>query len=81
MKYYEYLAAGLNILGLRTETLARRTEPGVFLYSDRADLVEASAGALNAPINTSGRECARSFDWSARAEELWTFLAGTMDGR
>jgi hypothetical protein len=75
MKYYEYLAAGLRVLGSRTETLAARNEPGVALYRDLDEAVAALDHFFAATdANVAGAEAARRFDWEARTETLLSFI-------
>jgi glycosyltransferase involved in cell wall biosynthesis len=49
MKIFEYLAAGLPVVALETEELARRNTPRVFRYRDDADLNMAFIQALDSP--------------------------------
>jgi teichuronic acid biosynthesis glycosyltransferase TuaH len=75
MKYYEYLAAGLQVVARRTPALAARGEPGTWLYSGTDDGVDAVRQALDSPgENAAGREGARRHDWSAKASELLDFV-------
>jgi teichuronic acid biosynthesis glycosyltransferase TuaH len=75
MKFYEYLAAGLYVVGRSTAPLRARSAPGVFLYDKVEDIhtlmdkiPEASS------INGGGRLEAMRFDWSSRAAELLEFV-------
>ena len=79
MKYYEYLAAGLNVVGTRSAELSRRTAPGVWLYSDNSSAVEALGTALNSVSpNSAGVDHARSFSWAARASDLMSWIEATL---
>lgn len=75
MKFYEYLAAGLYVLGRSTSPLRARSAPGVFLYDspeDIATMVDNIPPASS--INDDGRREAMRFDWSSRAAELLDFV-------
>lgn len=75
MKFYEYLAAGLYVLGRSTSPLRARSAPGVFLY-DNLEHIPALMDEipLGSAINEAGRHEAMRFDWSSRAEELLEFV-------
>lgn len=75
MKYYEYRAAGLNIVGRWTPALASRPGPGVFLYQDPDRAVDAVRAALRAAFVGDARAEAAEMDWSARARTLMAFLS------
>lgn len=80
MKYYEYLAAGLNIVATRTETLAERTGPGVYLYERSGDPVPAMLSALaNYNGNSSGIAYASEYSWKKRSQRLMKFMQETGD--
>lgn len=74
MKYFEYLAAGLRVLGRATPELERRSTPGVVLYRtlEELDVALAQLAALPVP-NLDGPAIAATMDWSARARELLDF--------
>lgn len=73
MKYYEYLAAGLNILATPTPTLlARQQAPGVWFL--QTTVRAAVLAALGAPENEGGIQYARAFGWHSRSAELRSFL-------
>ncbi|BET69387.1 hypothetical protein ASA1KI_43050 [Opitutales bacterium ASA1] len=72
MKIYEYLAAGLPVLARRTEELARRAVPGVFLY-DEGGQDEALERLLHSGWRgdrASLREFAEAHGWDRKAVEL-----------
>lgn len=75
MKYYEYLAAGLCILGRSSPALAGRTTPGVRLYStiDEAIHMAGDLMSLPSPSNDDGIEAAREYGWDRRAQALLEF--------
>jgi teichuronic acid biosynthesis glycosyltransferase TuaH len=76
MKYYEYLAAGLSVVGSSSPTLLSRSAPSVWLYSSSTEAVNALSAALAADSpNTAGQTYAEGFSWSARARELEEFLS------
>jgi glycosyltransferase involved in cell wall biosynthesis len=52
MKIYEYLAAGLPVVALETDELARRNTPRVFRYDGSEALNTALAAALLSPKET-----------------------------
>ncbi|WP_170850677.1 glycosyltransferase [Arthrobacter sp. OV608] len=80
MKYYEYLAAGLNIVATSTETLSERTGPGVHLYEPVGDPVPAMAAALASyDGNSLGKAYAGDFSWSKRSQRLMKFIQETGD--
>ena len=75
MKYYEYLAAGLWVLGRRTDALSGRAAPGVSLYERPAEAVAAlTRFTLLTKRNDDGAATARDFDWGARAQALTEFV-------
>lgn len=74
MKYYEYLAAGLQILARTSPALAARTAPGVVLYSETTSAI-AGARALLLD-HADGVDFAREFSWSGRARQLLEFTEG-----
>lgn len=80
MKYYEYLAAGLNIVATSTETLAQRKGPGVHLYKHLGNPVPAMAAALASyDGNISGKAYANDFSWEKRSQRLMEFIQETGD--
>ena len=82
MKYYEYLAAGLWVLGRRTDALSRRVAPGVILYEHPAEAIAGVARfASLARRNEDGSAAARDFDWGARARALMEFVEEVADRR
>lgn len=74
MKFYEYLAAGLNVVTTLHLTPTQRGAPGVWSVRDDQVDGEALRRAHRAPVNDSGVEVARAMDWSGRARRLGTFL-------
>jgi teichuronic acid biosynthesis glycosyltransferase TuaH len=75
MKYYEYLAAGLFVLGRRTAPLDSRRAGGVQLYDDISEIATlAKSCPTSGRSNDEGRTIAEEFDWAARAEELLDFV-------
>lgn len=75
MKFYEYLASGLYVVGTATPPLVNRHAPGTYLYADPADAVEAMRLALaNSTENATGRDDARLHDWSTKVTQLMGFL-------
>lgn len=74
MKYYEYLAAGLNILATPTSALRTRRAPGVWFTSSTNDSVPATLAAISAPANVAGAEFAAAFSWTSRAKTLRDFV-------
>ncbi|CAN5595122.1 hypothetical protein BH09CHL1_BH09CHL1_11300 [soil metagenome] len=76
MKYYEYLSAGLFVLGKSTPELERRKSAGSFLYHHPSDIPDAVANlqGLQSP-NEDGREIAESMNWRNRAITLLDFAA------
>jgi teichuronic acid biosynthesis glycosyltransferase TuaH len=75
MKFYEYLAAGLYILGRSTDPLRRRAAPGVFLYESEAEiqsLVKQIPGADQ--YNSDGQLRSLEYDWAERAKDLLKFV-------
>jgi hypothetical protein len=75
MKYYEYLASGLWVLGSHTPTLEKRSSPGVALYRSKHEAVDSLRSYLDkSRRNTEGVDHARSFGWGDRARVLEEFL-------
>lgn len=76
MKYYEYLAAGLQVIGSRTNELSKRSAPGVHLWDGERSVIDCSSAALHGESpNLRGVSFAAEFDWTARAEKLLEFCA------
>jgi len=76
MKYFEYLAAGLSVVGRKTSGIADRETPNVWLYeSDRA-AVTVLAEALHSPgeLRDAGRAAAANQSWVAKASDLLEFI-------
>jgi len=74
MKFYEYLAAELFILGKKTIELGARSAAGVYLYDRIFDIEDCIASIDNERhTNTSGAQVAVTYDWSARAQRLLQF--------
>jgi hypothetical protein len=77
MKLFEYLAAGLYVLGSEFSRSGMGGLPGVTLTRD----VPAAAATLRRAVregstNSEGRELASHEDWAAKARTLERFLAG-----
>jgi teichuronic acid biosynthesis glycosyltransferase TuaH len=76
MKYYEYLASGLAVVASSSETLKRRSAPGVWLY-DRAETAIYAMGealAMTRESSAEGALYAKKFGWASRADELMHFV-------
>jgi teichuronic acid biosynthesis glycosyltransferase TuaH len=75
MKLYEYLAAGLSVVGSRTETLSCINAPGVFLYDSVSEAADMYGSAVRlVSVNEPGRTLASKRDWSANTRLLLTFV-------
>ena len=75
MKIYEYAAAGLPVLASRTDELARRDLPFVFLY-ERHEQLAPMADALmatHAEKSRAARQSAAAMSWHSRLDEILTF--------
>jgi teichuronic acid biosynthesis glycosyltransferase TuaH len=77
MKYFEYLAAGLFIVGRVTTELRRRDAPGVYLYEGHTSIVAAVRAAMvSSKPNIAGARVAAGHDWVKKAERLERFVLG-----
>lgn len=77
MKYFEYLAASLSIVGRGTSELAARNAPGVHLYESVAGAMQAAVDARDdVKPNAEGQALAARHDWPLKAERLAEFLRG-----
>ncbi len=76
MKFYEYLAAGLNVVTTMPLSDAQRVTPGVWSAADEQVGGDALRLAHGADRNEAGIELARSMDWSERATRLADFVGG-----
>ena len=74
MKFYEYLAAGLNIVSTLPLSPEQQVAPGAFVVADDQDAGASLAMAHQAAVNTPGIELARLLDWSERARLLVDFI-------
>ncbi|MGH2549996.1 MAG: glycosyltransferase family protein, partial [Thermomicrobiales bacterium] len=76
MKYYEYLSAGLFVLGKSTPELERRRFSGSILYHQHDDIPDAAAAikTLQSP-NNDGRAVAQEMNWRSRAMTLLEFAS------
>lgn len=74
MKIYEYLAAGLPVVALETDELARRNTSGVFTYRDKADLIAIFARALGA---ARGNHVDETFSWPVIARRVLEFATAS----
>jgi teichuronic acid biosynthesis glycosyltransferase TuaH len=79
MKLYEYLAAGLQIVGGNVSQLSAENAPGLHHYSSPADAGRQFRHALTLPVNDAGRARAASEDWSRKADRLASLLATPRD--
>ncbi|WP_162138946.1 glycosyltransferase family protein [Gryllotalpicola ginsengisoli] len=76
MKFYEYLASGLSVVGTSTPVLERRSAPGVHLYADHSQMLSAFDRALASPIpNVAGRTAAEAEGWHRKAELLMAHVS------
>lgn len=74
MKYYEYLAAGLFVVGKSTPSLQERRAPGVWLYDAIDGIREIfRANEFNKSLNLEGKDYSANYDWSRRADDLLNF--------
>ena len=81
MKYFEYLAAELYVVGKATPALMNRNAPGASLYSEFDGSVDAIRSALAQPnSNWEGRRFAEGQDWSHKAALLLQFVQETAIG-
>ncbi|QOV98105.1 glycosyltransferase family protein [Rhodococcus pyridinivorans] len=82
MKFYEYLASGLYVVGTHTDELGRREAPGVYLWGDSIDSIErAASDALSAgAYNEAGIDYAQQYDWKFRTESLIRFCSEIRNG-
>lgn len=76
MKFYEYLAAGLNVVTTMPLSDSQRGAPGVWSVADEQVGGDALRLAHGADRNAAGVELARSMDWSERAARLADFVGG-----
>lgn len=77
MKYYEYLASGLYVLGSETSELRRRQKSGVFLYRNSDELASQLADLqIQNGTNIAGAAESKDFDWSGISNRLLKFLDG-----
>ncbi|MHA7272356.1 glycosyltransferase family protein [Arthrobacter sp. TMT4-20] len=77
MKYYEYLAAGLYIIGSETPALRSRRAEGVYLYSNRTEIPFALKKAFSKTSeNLAGRQEAEGYSWTSRTKSLLEFIVG-----
>lgn len=75
MKFYEYLAAGLNVVSSLPLSPEQQVAPGAFVVADDQDAGTSLQMAHAAPVNLAGIELARELDWAERARLLADFLA------
>lgn len=81
MKFYEYLAAGLNVVTTLPLSPSQRVCPGVWSVADDRGEGDSLRAACAAPVNDAGVEAARAMDWAGRARELVGFLERLQAGR
>lgn len=75
MKYFEYLAAGLFVVGRATRALEPLAAPGVYLYDSDAETVDCFRAALaQDPPNGDGAENAKLRDWDDIAASILSFV-------
>ncbi len=74
MKLFEYLAAGLNVVGRRIPSIEASNLPNVFLYRDGSRTAAELGEALKLGVNWAGVTAAEGQDWSNRAERLLEFV-------
>lgn len=76
MKFYEYLASELYVVGRATPSLTMRDgTPGSWLYTDMSSAISATRSALEMTHpNRDGGRHARAYEWKARASKLDEFL-------
>jgi teichuronic acid biosynthesis glycosyltransferase TuaH len=80
MKLYEYLAAGLQVVGGNISHLSGQDAPGLHQYRSVADAGHQFRHALTLPVNEAGRARAASEDWSRKADQLLPLLAPARTG-
>jgi len=74
MKYYEYRAAGLAIVGRATRELLARPQEGVWLYNQHNEIGGAVHAALAGHSIAVARAEAAELDWRKRAMGLVAFI-------
>ncbi|MDN4475426.1 glycosyltransferase [Demequina sp. SYSU T00192] len=82
MKYFEYLASGLQVLASQTPGLAARPHvQGVRLYDGHAGAFAGAEELLSlASPNLTGQVHARMYRWQRRARELEQFVESVVSG-
>lgn len=74
MKFYEYLASGLYVVGAWTPSLASRNAPGSYMYRNHAEAIVMLRRAISHDLpNLAGMESALEESWTKRAEEILDF--------